>query len=392
MEITHNDTTKHIWSAKNKKEIPDFEGRKIRGYAIISKGDNPEIIDNETFIVPSQSGNGKYTVKLYRNKASCSCPDYQKRGIPCKHIYSVRFWLKLKYQLAKQETIEIEEPAKEQKCLYCASIKIVKNGKARKKQRYYCRSCNRTFVAEKDFRKYKASGKLITLAIDLYYKGVSLRKIKHHLKQFYSFDVDHSTIYRWITHFTGLINSYAEQFTPKSSGMWNVDEQAIFSKGKQSWVWNAIDTETRFLIASVVSEGREISDARKLFQKAKEITKANPSVIITDGLQSYGRAIKKEFSTGIRDDTEHIRLESIRSHINNNKVERFHNTFRERDKTIRGFKGNKTAQIWANGFRTYYNFVRPHTTLGMTPAEKAGIVLNLGQNKWLGLIKEASKN
>ena len=158
--------------------------------------------------------------KQKKEEASCSCPDFQKRGISCKHIFAIRFWLKLKYQLAHQYTIEIEEPSKAQKCLYCASVKIVKNGKARNKQRLLCRSCGRTFVAEKDFRKYKASGKIITLAIDLYFKGVSLRKIKNHLKQFYNFEIDHSSVYRWIVHFTGMINNYAEQFTPKGSGMW----------------------------------------------------------------------------------------------------------------------------------------------------------------------------
>lgn len=372
----------------------DFEGRKIRGYAIISKGDNPEIVDNETFLVPSQSGSGKYTVKLFRYKSSCSCPDFQKRGIPCKHIYACRFWLNLKYKLDHSDGLEIEMPNKEQKCLYCGSVKVVRCGKTNRKQRFVCKSCKRTFVSEKDFRKFKSSGKIITLAIDLYFKGVSLRKIKHHLKQFYDFDIDHSTIYRWITHFTKMIDSYVEKLTPDSSGMWNVDEQAIKSKGKQAWAWNVIDTETRFLITSMISEGREITDARRLFQKAKEITKVKPNIIITDGLQAYRQSIEKEFNgkfVNRDDETEHIRLESIRSHINNNKVERFHNTFRERDKTIRGFKGNKTAQVWTNGFRTYYNFVRPHTTLGMTPAERAGITLPLGQNKWLGLIKEASK-
>ncbi len=37
-----------------------------------------------------------------------------------------------------------------------------------------------------------------------------------------------------------------------------------------------------------------------------------------------------------------------------------------------------------------YNFVRPHEALdGKTPAEMAGLGLNLGENKWLGLMKKA---
>ena len=78
--------------------------------------------------------------------------------------------------------------------------------------------------------------------------------------------------------------------------------------------------------------------------------------------------------------------------MNNNKVERFHNSFRERDKTMRGFWNDKTAQAYSSGFRTYYNFIRPHTTLGTTPAIFSGIDLNLGQNRWLSLIKQSATN
>jgi hypothetical protein len=38
------------------------------------------------------------------------------------------------------------------------------------------------------------------------------------------------------------------------------------------------------------------------------------------------------------------------------------------------------------------NFIKPHQALnGKTPAEKANIDLKLGKNKWLTLVKRASK-
>ena len=42
-------------------------------------------------------------------------------------------------------------------------------------------------------------------------------------------------------------------------------------------------------------------------------------------------------------------------------------------------------------FRIHYNFVRNHSTIGKTPAEQAGIKLELGENKIESLIKLASK-
>jgi len=33
--------------------------------------------------------------------------------------------------------------------------------------------------------------------------------------------------------------------------------------------------------------------------------------------------------------------------------------------------------------------MEPHTTIMMTPSQKAGIKLELGQNRWLGLIQKS---
>lgn len=59
---------------------------------------------------------------------------------------------------------------------------------------------------------------------------------------------------------------------------------------------------------------------------------------------------------------------------------------------MRGMKSQETAEELMEGFRTYYNFIRPHMSLdGKTPAEASGIDLELGENKWLSLIRKASQ-
>ena len=47
--------------------------------------------NGKAWIVPSQSGNGKYKVCLDSNNSTCTCPDFELRGGRCKHIFAVQF-------------------------------------------------------------------------------------------------------------------------------------------------------------------------------------------------------------------------------------------------------------------------------------------------------------
>ena len=45
----------------------------------------------KAWLVPSQSGRGKYTVVPDDQEPYCSCPDFEATGQPCKHIHAVTF-------------------------------------------------------------------------------------------------------------------------------------------------------------------------------------------------------------------------------------------------------------------------------------------------------------
>ncbi len=60
---------------------------------------------------------------------------------------------------------------------------------------------------------------------------------------------------------------------------------------------------------------------------------------------------------------------------------------------FRALGNPKSSKKILDGQKIHYNFVRPHMALnGKTPSEMAGINLNLGDNKWKGLIDKAVKN
>jgi len=359
----------------------DVEERVIRGYAIIAKGDALTQLDENVFKVPSQSGNGSYEVSRVESGWVCSCPDHVYRRVECKHIHAVRFWLVIKERVSvSTENMEAI------RCKWCSSIEVIRYGHDARKQVYRCKICRRKFVVDDGFKKLKYDPKIITVTLDLYFKGVSLRKIVDHLKQFYGLNVNFTSIYYWIKRYVKLLETYVNSLEPQLSKTWRADEMMVKVKGEWQYLWNVMDDETRFILASQISKNRSSEDARRVFAKAKAIAKTIPHTIVTDGLPSYiGAYVTSPEDMGKIKHIRHIRLSG---HPNNNLIERLQGTKRERDKVLRGMK-TETTPI-REGFDIYYNYIRPHQALnGKTPAEKANINLELGGNRWMELIKKS---
>jgi putative transposase len=366
--------------------------RKARGMLLLEEGFEPNEINPHTWIVPSQKSNGSYTIiHGEHNRWSCTCKDFELKGIPCKHIYAVRIWKNFKEKFEKILTKEKQSIKSIElrigKCKFCNSTEIIKYGKKNGKQNFYCKSCNRKFVNNINFENMKYSPKIIALTLDLYFKGVSLRKISHHLKEFYSLNICYKSVYNWIEKYVSIMNEYVNNVQPDIGEVWHTDEMMVNISGNWEYLWNIMDERTRFQLASVVSKERYIKDARMIFQRAKKNCGGRkPKYIVTDGLQAYKRAVKKEFVTNTHE-TEHLWNVGLQHHPNNNHVERLHGNIRDREKTMRGLKIEDTPII--EGHRLYYNFIKPHESLnGRTPSEEAGITID-GDNKWLSLMKNA---
>jgi len=115
------------------------------------------------------------------------------------------------------------------KCPKCKSNKfVVKYGKRHNqsgaKQRYFCKKCESRFTPKDGFWKMRFSPEVITAALDLYYKGLSLRKIKDHL---YNIEVSHTSILRWVRRYAKLTRKY----TMKIKG--NIHTERSFLRKKK---------------------------------------------------------------------------------------------------------------------------------------------------------------
>jgi len=365
--------------------------RRARGMLYLENGFEPKEINFKTWIVPSQTGNGTYTVNVFQRHWKCTCPDFELRGIPCKHINAVKIWKNLKERF-EQLHLKIKQKISSKdidvcECKFCHSTNITKYGKKNGKQNYMCKDCHRKFVNNTDFEDMKYSPKIIALTLDLYFRGLSLRKVCQHLKEFYDLNVSYMSVYRWIEKYIGIMNEYVNEIQPEIGEVWHTDEMMVKIDGSWEYLWNVMDEKTRFQLASVVSTERRVRDARMVFQKAKKNTGGRkPKFIVTDGLPAYRHAVNKEFPTNT-DETEHLWNVGITHHPNNNHVERLHGTIRQREKVMRGVKIDSTPII--EGHRLYYNFIKPHEALdGRTPSEEAGITIE-GKDKWITLMHKA---
>jgi len=255
------------------------------------------------------------------------------------------------------------------------------------KQRYKCKRCGKTFVENDGFLNRKFSPKVITASLDLWNKGVSLRQIKHHLKQFYDVNVNHVTILNWLRDYGRLCKRYVDSLDPDLSGEWMADEMVFYFGKNHNWIWNLMHKHKKFLISSRISYFRHLKHARRIFLDGFARSNGNaPDVIQTDGLNAYPYAIYGVFG----DDTKHVRHASLKSKINMNIVERLQGSCRDRLKVTRGFHSVESGQKLWDIWRVYYNFVRDHMSLGETPAEMCGLDLKLSENKWLKLIQKSA--
>jgi len=275
-------------------------------------------------------------------------------------------------------------------CKYCQSTKVVKHGKANGKQRYLCKECGHKFIEGSDFPRMRTESRIISTSIDLYFEGLSVRKIQTQVEKLYGVSVSQVTIWKWITKYSDLVKSYITTLKPQLSGMWHEDETVIKCEGRNIWFWEMIDEETRFIVASHVSGTRTFEDTVAIFKKGFEQSKVRPKTVFVDGSHVYNRVFNKVFYT-MRKDTrpELVQRVGVRTRETNNIVERLHGTLKDRTKPMRGLKAFESTKSILEGYVVHYNFVRPHQSLrGKTPAQAFGISV---KSDWHLLVKEATK-
>ena len=351
--------------------------------AIVARGDQIEPVAPSQFKVHSQSHPEKvYTVKVVRDRWMCSCDFFTQTHQACIHIFAVRY---------RNGFLGSKEEPERVVCVKCPSGDVIANGKRRNKSgvvaRYLCKTCGFRFTGKEGFQRRRADPEKIALALDLYFRGMSLRQIVEHFQHVYAFKICHQTVYNWITHYSKLAADWLNSQDALVGETWHIDETVLNVNGEHRYLWNVMDSETRMLLATHVSRTRSLPETRAPLRKAKNATQTVPTEMRSDGMQSYPKAIHKEFGKGRH--SPHWVVPSIRAEESNNRIERLHGTEKSRIKVMRAFDQEEGAAALMDGWRVHYDMIRTHQAIGKTPAEAADIAPLVGF-KWLELLKLAT--
>ncbi|MDA4124267.1 MAG: DDE-type integrase/transposase/recombinase [Thaumarchaeota archaeon] len=361
-----------------------------KGQAIARVEANVRRIDKNEYRVRSQSGNGEYQILSTEGGWNCSCPDFAYRGLKCKHIFGVELSLQIRRRIENAKRIV---PLDYQSCLSCSSKRLVRDGILHNNsgdiQRILCKDCGSRFTNNLGFERMRASPEAITMAIQLYFSGESLRNTQKALR-LQGVKVSHVAILKWIRKYIALMDEYLKGFTPQVSDTWRADEMYVKVKGDPKYLFSMMDDETRFWISQEVADTKKKQNTNQFFTQSMKAGGKVPVTFITDGLPSYHRAWIKNFAHA-RPDVKpvHVKEITLEGIVHNNKMERMNGEIRDREKVMRGLKRADTPIL--KGLQIYHNFIRPHEALnGETPADRAGIKVE-GPNKWLTIIQNASK-
>jgi transposase-like protein len=195
------------------------------------------------------------------------------------------------------------------------------------------------------FKRHRFPGEVIRHAVWLYFRfTLSFRDVEEMMAQ-RGVDVSYETIRCWTIKFGPQIARSLKRNRPAPSPRWHLDEVVCSIGGKRMYLWRAVDDEGEVLDV-VVQKRRDTEAALKLLRRLLRNQPVEPEVITTDGLRSYGAALKELGLEGLH------RPGRLRE---NNRAENSHLPIRRRERKMQLFKSQPSAQRFLTTHASVYN-------------------------------------
>src|SRR5918995_1885710 len=184
------------------------------------------------------------------------------------------------------------------------------------------------------FSGYRFPGDIIQRAVWMYLRfTLSFRDVEELLAE-RGITVSHESIRRWVLTFGPMIARKLRANRPKPHGRWHLDEMVVHVRGKQMYLWRAVDAEGEVLDVLVQAK-RDKRAAQKLMRKLLKRQGMAPDEWVTDKCPAYGAALRTLKLT---------RAPHTRRKRANNRAESSHVPIRRRERKLQGFKSPQSAQ------------------------------------------------
>jgi putative transposase len=198
------------------------------------------------------------------------------------------------------------------------------------------------------FRYFDSSPEVIRLVVMMYVNyPLSLRNVEDLLFE-RGIDICHETVRLWWGRFGPMFASEirrkrVQHMRAYSHWKWHLDEVYVKINGEMHYLWRAVDHEGEVL-ESFVTKERDKAAALKFIKKAMK-RHGRPKAIVTDGLRSYGAALKEIGAADRQETGRHL----------NNRAENSHLPFRRRERAMNRFRRMKTLQKFASVHASVHN-------------------------------------
>ena len=122
-------------------------------------------------------------------------------------------------------------------------------------------------------------------AVDMYFDGLSYRRVARNMGEYFGRETTPMTVYRWVRELSGKADDVLRRMKVHTGREWVADEMVVNVGGQKLWLFNVMDADTRFVLAAYLTPERTVRAAQTTLALARERADNPPEELRTDGLR-----------------------------------------------------------------------------------------------------------
>jgi transposase-like protein len=178
-------------------------------------------------------------------------------------------------------------------------------------------------------------------------------------------DLAHTTILRWVQHYTPEFEKRWKRFARPVGGSWRMDETYIKVRGTWVYLYRAVDKQG-FTVDFYLSRKRDVEAAKQFLRKAMNNQRV-PTKITLDAYAASHRAVAELKKDGELPKRVHVRT----SKYLNNGIEQDHRRVKHRIRAMVGLKSFCAAGVTISGIELMEKIRKGQFKIGKLGGSKA---------------------